>query len=131
VTNRTADLSSVPQAPAPHAALPLVLFALEPPVYSEAIAEAVALSRPKLEVLALDPGDLHAEVRRRRPRLVFAAGPRPEGLAVATRWAQYRPYEDPEVVRVDGVPYRSFALDLEDLLGLIDRICEDAAEAAG
>jgi len=131
VPDRSADLSSAPQAPTPRVEPSLVLFALEPAAYSEAIAGAIGRSRPELEVLALDPVDLHAEAQRRRPRLVLAAGPRPEGLAVAPRWAQYRPYEDPEVVRVDGVPHRFPALDLGDLLGLVDRICEGATEAAG
>ena len=131
MTDSSTDLHPARRTPTPHVDHPLVFFALEPPVYSEAIAEAIARSRPGLEVLALDPGDLRSEAVQRRPRLVFAAGPRPEGLAGATRWAQYRPYEDPDVVRVDGDPHRFPALDLRDLMGLVDRICDHAAEATG
>lgn len=37
-------------------------------------------------------------------------------------WAEFRPYEAPEVMRVDGRAEHVLGLDLEDLLVIIDRI---------
>jgi hypothetical protein len=100
--------------------VPLVLFAIEPRSYAEAIGRAVAEMRPALEVLVVDPGDLPAEMEHREPALVFCGEDRPDGCAQAVRWARFAPYEEPEVVRVDGVPHRFPGLDLDDVLRLVD-----------
>jgi len=109
------------RAPKP-ARRPLVLFALEPRSYAQAIGRTVAELRPGLEVLVVEPGDLVAEMERREPALVLCGEERPDGCAEAVRWAAFRPYEEPEVVRVDGRPETFPGLGLEDLLGIVDRL---------
>jgi hypothetical protein len=112
-----------PQESAHRPDAPLVLFALRPRFYSEAIGRVVAELRPRLEVLVVEPEDLPAEMGRRTPALVLCSHPRPDGRdADAVRWAEYRPYEDPEVVRVDGHDVLLPGLCLEDLIGLVDRL---------
>jgi len=111
--------------------VPLVLFALEPRSYSQAIGGAVSGLRPGPEGLVGEPEDLPPETGRVGPALVFSGRPRPEGLGAAVRWAQFRPYEEPEVVRVDGRPERLPGLGLEDLLGLVDRICGNGGRRHG
>jgi hypothetical protein len=101
---------------------PLVLFAIEPHSYAQAIGTTLAHLRPALDVRCVGPKDLPAEMERRAPALVFCGEPRPDGCDEAVRWAEYRPYEDPDVVRVDGRLHGFPGLDLEDLLGLVDRL---------
>jgi len=112
-----------------YAATPLVLVALEPRSYSQAVGGAVGGLRPNLDVLVVEPDELDHEVGRREPCLVLSARPQPERAAV--RWAQLRPYEDPDVVRVDGVARRFREVELEDLVGLVDSFCTKAEKAAG
>jgi hypothetical protein len=101
-------------------AKPLVLFAIEPRSYAQAIGGVVAELRPGIDVLVVAPEDLPAEMGLRLPALVFCAEDRPDGCEEAVRWARFSPYEEPEVLRVDGVPHRFPGLDLEDLLWLVD-----------
>jgi hypothetical protein len=98
-----------------------VLFALEPRSYSEAIGQTVAALRPDFDILVVEPEELVAEMERRVPALVFCGGPRPEHCDEAVRWARFRPYDEPDVVRVDGVAERFPGIDVEVLLGLVDR----------
>lgn len=105
-----------------------MLFALEPRSYSQAIGQAVSELRPGLGVAVVETEDLRAEIEKRFPALVLCGEPRPEGLDAAVRWAQFRPYEEPEVVRVDGRPERLPGLGLEDLIGLVDRICKNGTQ---
>ena len=109
------------QASARRADAPLVLFALRPRAYSDAIGRVVAELRPGLEVLVVEPDDLPAEIGRRAPALVLCSHPRPEGSDDAVHWLEYRPYDDPEVVRVDGHDELLPGLRFEDLIGLVDR----------
>ena len=90
------------QAPTHRADAPLVLFALRPRIYSDAIGRVVADLRPGLEVLVVEPDKLLAEMGRRTPALVLCNRLRPEGCDDAVRRSEYRPYLDPEVIRVDG-----------------------------
>lgn len=53
-------------------------------------------------MLAVHPEDLVAEMKRRAPTLVLCGEERPYGCDEAVRWAEFRPYEEPEVVWVDG-----------------------------
>lgn len=110
------------QASTHRGAAPLVLFALEPHAYSEAIGKTVAHQRPALDIRIVKPKDLAAEMERRPPALVFSGKPRPDGCDEAVRWAEYRPYDDPDAVRVDGRLHEFPGLELEDLLGLVDRL---------
>ena len=101
---------------------PLVLLAIEPRSYAQAIGGVIAELRPEIDVLVVDPEDLISEMERRVPTLVFCAEERPDGCDEAVRWARFSPYEEPEVVRVDGRDERFPGLDLEDLLGIVDRL---------
>jgi hypothetical protein len=105
---------------------PLVLLAIEPRSYAQAIGGAIAQLRPGIDVLVVDPEDLVSEMERRAPVLVFCAEERPDGCDEAVRWARFSPYEEPEVVRVDGRDERFPGLNLEDLLGLVDRLAAGA-----
>jgi hypothetical protein len=99
---------------------PLVLLAIEPRSYAQAIGGAVATARPNIEVLVVEPGDIPSEMERRKPALVLCSGERPDGCAEAVRWAEFSPYEEPEVVKVDGVPHAFPGLGLADILWLVD-----------
>jgi len=101
---------------------PVVLFAIEPHSYAQAIGQTVAALRPGFDVRVVAPEDLVAEMERLAPSLVFCGEERPDGCEEAVRWAEFRPYDEPEVVRVDGRAEGFPGLDLEDLLGLVDRL---------
>ncbi len=101
---------------------PLVLFAIEPRSYAEAIGGVIAELRPGIGVRVVEPEDLPSEMQRRLPALVLCGEERPDGCDEAVRWAEFRPYDEPEVVRVDGRDERFPGLGLEDLLGLVDRL---------
>ena len=121
--DRSIGASRAPQESARRGDAPLVLFALRPRVYSEVIGRVVAELRPGLEVVVVEPDNLPAEMGRRAPALVLCSQPRPEGRdADAVRWAEYRPYDDPEVVCVDGHDELLPGLRFEDLIGLVDRL---------
>ena len=130
--DRSSEPQRYSQAPTHRGAAPLVLFALEPHAYSEVIGKTVAHLRPVLDVRIVKPKDLAAEMERRAPAaFVFSGNPRPDGCDEAVRWARFSPYEEPEVVRVDGRAERSRASSLEDLLGLVDRLAVGAGSGQG
>ena len=106
---------------------PIVLFAIEPHSYAQAIGSTVGLLRPELDVRVVEPEDLVAEMERLAPSLVFCGEERPDGCAEAVRWAEFRPYDEPDVVRVDGRPESFPGLDLEDILELVDRLAAPSA----
>jgi hypothetical protein len=108
-----------------------VLFALEPRSYSQSIGQAVSELRPGVGVAVVEPEELPAEVEKRLPTLVLSGNPRPRGLNAAVKWAQFSPYEEPQVVRVNGHPEHFPDLGLEDLLGLVDRLCENGTQRHG
>ncbi len=99
---------------------PLVLLAVEPRSYAQAIGGAIAELRPGIDVRVVEPEDLPSEMGRRLPALVLCGEERPDGCEEAVRWARFSPYEEPEVVRVDGVSHDFPGLGLEDLLWLVD-----------
>lgn len=113
------------QASTHHADAPLVLFAVRPRIYAETIGRVIADLRPGLEVLVVEPDGLPAEMGRRTPTLVLCSHPRPESSDDAVRWLEYRPYDDPEVVRVDGRDELLPGLRFEDLVGLVDRLAAE------
>ncbi len=122
MTDLSSDTLRAPRAPASRGGCPLVFFALQPRVYAETIGRVIADLRPGLEVLVVEPDDLLAEMGRRAPALVLCSQPKPEGCDAAVRWAEYRPYADPEVVRVGGHDEIMPGLRFEHLLGLVDRL---------
>ncbi len=119
--DRVSDPPRAPKAPARRGDPPLVLVALEPRVYADAIGRTVADLRPGLEVLVIDPDELPVGEELWAPGLVLCNRPRPEGCAAA-HWLEYRPYDEPDVVRVDGRAKRFPGLNFEGLLGLVDRL---------
>jgi hypothetical protein len=112
-------------------ARPLVLFVLEPRSYSEAIGGAIATMNPGVDVRVVETENLVAEMERRSPVLVFCNEPKPSGCEPAVRWLEFRPYEEPDVVLVDGLPKRVPGLDLQGLLGLVERLCGERARRLG
>lgn len=67
-----------------------------------------------------------AEMERRAPTLVLCGEERPDGCDEAVRWAEFRPYEEPKVVRIDSRAERFPGLEIRDLLGLVDRLAVGA-----
>lgn len=125
MVDRTIGASRHSQAPVRHGTTPLVLFALEPHAYSEAIALAVASLREEMQVMVVDPKELPAVADFSAPAIVLSSRPLPEGHDGAVRWAEYRPYEDPDVVHVNGRAERIPGFGLEDVLGLVDRLAAE------
>ena|SRR5918997_2262560 len=120
--DRRAGAARSLQAPARRADAPLVLFALRPRIYSDAIGRVIAELRPGLEVRVVEPEELLAEMKRGTPTLVLCSQPRPPSCDAAVHWLEYRPYDDPEVVRVDGRDEVLPGLRFEDLVGMVDRL---------
>jgi hypothetical protein len=58
---------------------PLVLFAIEPRSYAQAIGGVIAELRPEIDVLVVDPEDLPTEMERWNPALVFCGEDRAVG----------------------------------------------------
>lgn len=102
----------------------LVLVALRPRSYADAIGEALAGLRPDLMVRVVAPGGLEASVRGLDPDLVLCSQP----LVSAVRggrplWVEYCPYADglgEEEVRVDGHGLGLRGVDLLDLVEILD-----------
>ncbi|HKH11405.1 MAG TPA: hypothetical protein VKA73_09700 [Rubrobacter sp.] len=120
--DRSIEASYDPQALAHRGDAPLVLFAIEPHSYGQVIGTTVSHVRPTLDVRIVPPKDLVAELERQTPALVFSGESRPDGCDDTVRWVEYRPYEDHDVVRVDGRRHEIPELELEDLLALVDRL---------
>lgn len=100
----------------------LILIALEPLLYSEAIGDAIRERKPHLDVEIVEPDALGPEVARLVPKLVLCsqAGPDriPEGLA----WIEYRPYDHAGVtLRAGGQRFELEVVNLADLLSVVDR----------
>ncbi len=106
---------------------PVVLVSLLPRSYSEAIGQAIDGLRPGLEVRVVEPIDLAEKVLRLRPNLVLCSQPdtvvRGGGRASDTSWVEYYPYVEPpdEEIRIDGRGSGRRAVELSDLLALVDR----------
>ena len=125
MVDRTIGASRHPQAPARRGVAPLVLFALEPRSYSEAIGLAVASLREEMQVTTIDPEKLPAVADFSAPAIVLSSRPMPDDHDGAVRWAEYRPYEDPDIIRVDGRAEHIPGFGLEDVLGLVDRLAAE------
>jgi hypothetical protein len=98
----------------------VVVFAIEPRSYRQAMGEALRSMRPHVEVVVLEPGTLEAALARLKPDLVFANRPAssPSG---GPAWVEFRPYEEPPArVRMAGRRRELGEVELEDLLSLVD-----------
>ena len=49
----------------------------------------------------------------------------PDDRDGAVRWAEYRPYEDPDIIRVNGRAEHIPGFGLEDVLGLVDSLAAE------
>jgi hypothetical protein len=58
--------------------------------------------------------------------LVLCGEERPDGCDAAVRWARFSPYEEPDVVRVDGCAEWLPGLGLGDMIGIVDRLAVGA-----
>jgi hypothetical protein len=101
----------------------LVVFAIEPRSYRQAIGEAVQALRPHLEVVVLAPDTLDAAMARLDPDLVFAARPEdPSSPGKPAAWVEFRPYEEPPArVRLAERRWELGEVELEDILSIVDR----------
>ena len=65
-------------------------------------------------MVVVEPEDLVSKMGRHAPTLAFCGE--------AVMWAEFRSYEPPEVVRVDGRAQNVPGLELKGLQGVTDRI---------
>lgn len=106
---------------------PVVLVSLLPRSYSDTIGEVVGALRPDATVHVVEPGKLSEQVVLLRPDLVLCSQP----YAVAmggrpsnnTSWVEYYPYAEPpeDEIRIDGRGSGQRAVELSDLLAIVDR----------
>lgn len=108
---------------------PVVLVSLLPRSYSETIGEVIGVMRPGITVLVVDPDDLARQVERLSPALVLCSQPYEaarggERPPSSTSWVEYYPYAEPpeDEIRVDGMSSGQRAVELSDLLALVDRV---------
>jgi len=101
----------------------VVVFAIEPRSYRQAMGAVIQASRPHVEVVVLEPGTLEAAVARLEPDLVFAARPEaPSSPDKPAAWVEFHPYDEPPArVRLAGRRWELGEVELEDLLSIVDR----------
>lgn len=99
----------------------LVLIAIEPRSYKEAIGAVVRDLRPRLEVRMIEPEELEAEVARSEPDAVIGNLPEPAAAGARFAWVVFRPYEEPAArIRVGRRRWELRDVSLEDLLFVVD-----------
>lgn len=114
-----------------HDRFTILLVALEPRSYREAIGSAIAALRPELSVRIADPQDLVQETARFRSALVLCSRKKHLTAPAATQWIEYYADEDaqPPAVFVNGRREETPALDLEGMLALVDRTLAPQVQA--
>ena len=107
-----------------------VMVSIQPRCYGEAIGRAMGELGPHLSVRIVEAEDLAERVRRLDADVVLCSQPRPGAFAredggAGPLWVEYYPYAEPpeEELRVDGRATGKRALELEDLLALLDGAC--------
>lgn len=99
----------------------LILVALEPRLFSEAIGDAIQNLRPNLEVEVVEPDDLASEVERQNPPLVLCGGPEPEDGPDGLVWIEYRPHDDARaIIYARGQRLDLGVAKLTDLISIVD-----------
>jgi hypothetical protein len=99
----------------------VVLIAIEPRSYRQAMGHAIQALRPHVEVVVLDPDTLEAGVARLDPMLVFADRPDVSAPSGGPAWVEFRPYEEPPArVRLAGRTWELGEVELSDLLSIVD-----------
>ena len=100
-----------------------VLFTNEPRSYRGAIATAVRMLRPEIQVLEGEPESLHFDIQRFGPHLVVSSVPMPAAAQLA--WIELYPgHTSTAIVRFDGHHSKIEDADLADLLSVLDRVRE-------
>ena len=99
----------------------VVLVAIEPRSYQEAIGAVIRDLRPRLEVRMIEPEALEAEVARSEPEVVIGYLPESATTGARIAWAEFRPYEEPAArIRAGTRRWELRDVSLEDLLFVVD-----------
>ena len=102
-------------------AQPTVIVALGLRSYSEAVGSVIQELRPHLWVEVVDPGSIEQETERLAPKIVLCSLPKPTTLGSKCAWIEYRPYEQPTVLTVNGEQQEmGKPVELTDLVAVID-----------
>lgn len=108
----------------------LVMVSIQPRCYGEAIGRAIAELSPHRSVRIVEAEDLAERVRRLDADVVLCSQPRPGAFAredggAGPLWVEYYPYAEPpeEELRVDGRATAKRALELKDLISIVDEAC--------
>ena len=75
--------------------------------------------------MTVDPEKLPAVADYSAPAIVLSRRTMPDDRAGDVRWTEYRPYEDPDIIRVDGRAEHIPGFGLEDVLRLVDRLAAE------
>jgi hypothetical protein len=108
----------------------LILIAMEPLLYGEALADSVSDRRPHLDVQVVEPGMLGSEVERQGPKMVLSSRDG-AGISVGVlAWIEYHPYNSPKAaIRIGDQRFEQDVADLADLISVVDRAESLAREA--
>lgn len=99
-----------------------VLVANAPLSYRQAMAAAITVLRPDVEILLVDPEALDLEVARSSPDLVVCSRVTPTVEAGVGAWVDLYPEgERRATVSIDGRRVETTGVELDDLLSLIDQ----------
>ena len=103
---------------------PTVLVAIEPRFYREVVSKAIEILRPDLSVKAVEQGILDSEISRTNPVLVLCDGTMEESVdGVPNRVITSGDESDSSAtVYLDDRPMEMERMDLEKLLGIVDRV---------
>lgn len=98
-----------------------ILIANEPRFYREVIAAGLKLQRAHIDVTAVDPADLAADVARLQPQLVVCSRLTDTIVAASPAWVLL-PLDDRDavVINLDGQRTTSGPIEFHDLLSVID-----------
>lgn len=100
-----------------------VLFTNEPRSYRGAIATAVRMLRPEIQVFEGEPESLHRDIQRFRPHLVVSSVPMPAAAELA--WIELYPgHTSTAIVQLNGHHWKIEDASLVDLLSVLDRVRE-------
>ena len=99
-----------------------VLVANAPLSYRQAMAGAIEMLRPNVEVLLGEPEALDADVGRLSPDVVVCSHVTPLVENRVLAWVYLYPEGDRQAtISIDGLRVETGGVELEDLLSLIDQ----------
>jgi hypothetical protein len=99
---------------------PLVLVANEPRAYRETIALALTALRPGADVIAIEPDELDAEVKRQQPDVAVCSQLSPIVEESVPRWVLLYPDgANMAMVSIGGKRCMTGSFGLEDLAAVI------------